>query len=49
LAEARAEAIVSEILRTGGVPAQRLGVKAPEVLDEKEPITAKLELIPQKK
>lgn len=49
LAEARAKAIVSEILRAGGIPAQRLSVKAPEVLDEKEPITAKLELIPQKK
>ena len=49
LADARAEAVVSEILRAGGIPARRLTVKAPEVLDEKEPVTVKLELIPQKK
>jgi Domain of Unknown Function (DUF748) len=44
LAEARAQAIVAELVEAGRLPAERIEVKPPAALDKKDPVSALLSL-----
>ena len=44
LAEARAQAIVAELVDTGRLPAERIAVKPPAAVDRKEAVSASLSL-----